>query len=49
MASTASEVTHSLIPVLDLADYMHGDSEALETLAVELRYALENIGFFYIV
>lgn len=49
MASTVSDVTRSVIPVLDLVDYMRGDPEALETLAVVLRDALENIGFFYIV
>ena len=49
MASSASEVRHTHIPVLDLVDYMQGVPAALETLAPELRDALENIGFFYII
>ena len=49
MASNVSEIGHTHIPVLDLADYMRGDPAAPEMLAAELRDALENIGFFYIV
>ena len=40
---------HTDIPLLDLTEYKQGDPAALEMLAAELRYALENIGFFYIV
>lgn len=36
------------IPVLDLGDYLSGKPGALEALAAQLRYAQENIGFFYI-
>ena len=49
MASNVSEIGHTHIPVLDLADYMRGDPGSPEMLATELRDALENIGFFYII
>ena len=38
----------SEIPILDLAPYLGGRSGALEELAYHLRYALENIGFYFI-
>jgi len=38
----------SRIPVLDVAAYLAGTPGALETAAAELRFALENIGFFYL-
>jgi isopenicillin N synthase-like dioxygenase len=37
------------IPILDLGPYLAGDSGALEKLAGELRYAQENVGFYFIV
>lgn len=37
------------IPVLDLAPYLRGEPGALEKLGDELRYALENVGFYFIV
>ena len=49
MTQSTSQVTHDYIPILDLGSFVHGDPEALESLASELRYALENIGFFYII
>src|ERR1041384_880721 len=36
------------IPVLDVSTYLAGERGALEAAAAELRYALENIGFFYL-
>ena len=39
----------SQIPVLDIGPYLVGAPGALEAAAGELRYALENIGFFYLV
>ena len=39
----------SKIPVLDLTDYFSGSQTALDALSNELRDALENVGFFYIV
>ncbi len=36
------------IPKLDVSAYLAGEPGALETLAGELRYALENIGFYYL-
>ncbi|MFT4584927.1 MAG: isopenicillin N synthase-like dioxygenase [Gammaproteobacteria bacterium] len=44
-AGTASE--H--IPVFDLAAYLGGKPDALNLLAIELREALENVGFFCLV
>jgi len=37
------------IPVLDLAAFLRGDDGALEKVAGELRHALEEVGFFFIV
>ena len=37
------------IPVLDLGGFLSGKDGALATLAAELRHALEEIGFFYVV
>ena len=37
------------IPLLDLGPYLAGAPGALDKLAVELRHALETIGFYYIV
>jgi len=38
----------SPIPVLDVGRYFEGDGDALDLLAEELRYALENVGFYYL-
>lgn len=40
---------HGEIPVLDLAAYLDGDPGAIDSLAGDLRHALEEIGFFFIV
>ena len=37
------------IPVLDLAEYLAGEQGARERLGRELREALEEVGFFYVV
>ncbi len=37
------------IPVLDLGPYLRGEAGALERLGGELRHALENVGFYFIV
>ncbi len=42
LASTAST-----IPVIDYGPYFAGEPGALQHLAEELRYACENVGFFY--
>ena len=47
IAPVAIEAPHE-IPLLDLSAYLAGEPGALETLAVELRHALETIGFYYI-
>lgn len=36
------------IPVLDLTAYLNGDAGALPALGLELRHALEKVGFFYV-
>ncbi len=36
------------IPILDVAAYLADEAGALEKLAGELQYALENIGFYYL-
>lgn len=38
----------SVIPVLDLNDFLAGKDGALETLATDLRRACTEVGFFYI-
>jgi isopenicillin N synthase-like dioxygenase len=42
-------VSNNTIPVIDLGPYLAGAPEALEATAVQLRQALETIGFFIIV
>jgi isopenicillin N synthase-like dioxygenase len=37
-----------VIPVLDVASYLAGDPDALQRLGRELRYAFENVGFYYL-
>lgn len=37
------------IPVIDLGPYLRGQAGALEQTATELRYALENVGFYFII
>ena len=36
------------IPILDVSAYLAGEPGALAALAEELRYALENVGFYYL-
>jgi isopenicillin N synthase-like dioxygenase len=37
-----------VIPVLDAAPYLAGAPGALDQLAADLRYAFENVGFYYL-
>ena len=37
------------IPVLDLSGFLSGEDGALAALASQLRHALEEIGFFYVI
>jgi isopenicillin N synthase-like dioxygenase len=37
-----------VIPVLDVAPYLAGDTGALQQLGRELRYAFEHVGFYYL-
>ncbi len=46
--SSAPPKDGETIPVLNVAAYLAGEPGALERLAGELRYALENIGFYYL-
>jgi isopenicillin N synthase-like dioxygenase len=36
------------IPLIDVADFLAGKSGAAEKAAIELRYAFENVGFYYL-
>src|SRR3546814_1208023 len=36
------------VPVLELDDYLEGKPDAFEKLVEDLRFAQENIGFYYI-
>ena len=36
------------IPILDLSDFLAGKPGALESIAKELQFAAENVGFFFI-
>lgn len=36
------------IPLIDVADYLAGDPGAAERAASELRFAFENVGFYYL-
>lgn len=44
-----SNAIEEKIPTLELSDYFSGNKAAQESLAADLRYALEEVGFFYIV
>src|SRR5882724_5875873 len=44
----SNSVTGTTIPLLNISGFLAGEPGALETVAAELRYALENIGFFYL-
>lgn len=46
-AVSSPEETSRKIPVIDYGPYFAGVPGALETLAAEVRYACENVGFFY--
>jgi isopenicillin N synthase-like dioxygenase len=55
MRSTATSIsTHTTdatdcpIPILDAAAFLNGEPGALESLSLELRDALENVGFYYL-
>ena len=42
------ELIAATIPVLDVAPYLAGDLRACERLGAELRWAFENVGFYYL-
>ena len=46
-AAKDAESVSELIPVIDFGPYFAGEAGALQALAEQLRYACENIGFFY--
>src|SRR3954466_6709871 len=43
-----SEMIGGVIPVLDVAGYLAGDTGELSRLGRELRYAFERVGFYYL-
>jgi isopenicillin N synthase-like dioxygenase len=45
--SLPAELADEVIPILDFGHYLAGEDGALERLAGELRYAQENIGFYF--
>jgi len=45
----AGAAAHEEIPALDLEPYLAGEPGAAERVASELRYAQENIGFYFVV
>ncbi len=45
--SRPAELTDEVIPILDFGPYLAGEDGALERLAGEIRYAQENIGFYF--
>jgi isopenicillin N synthase-like dioxygenase len=48
-AEMLKDATCEGVPILDFTDYRNGVPDALEKLALQLRHALENIGFFAVV
>lgn len=49
MSPQSATQPNSEIPVLDMGPYLSGEADALESLADQLRYAQENVGFYFIV
>ncbi len=47
LAVSSPEEIARKIPVIDYGPYLAGESGALEKLAAEVKYACENVGFFY--
>jgi isopenicillin N synthase-like dioxygenase len=47
--AASAKAGDEFIPVIDVGPFLTGESGALERIAGEIRFALENIGFFYIV
>src|SRR5262249_7865126 len=45
----SSEIELGQIPLIDVSDYLAGKPGALETAAAQLRFATENLGFYYLV
>lgn len=43
-----AEMIGGVIPVLDVARYLAGDADALPALGCTLRYAFEQVGFYYL-
>jgi isopenicillin N synthase-like dioxygenase len=46
--STTPQLVADAIPLLDVSAYLAGDRRALHPLATELRWAFENVGFYYL-
>ncbi len=48
MTDTPMEKINGVFPVLDVSRYFAGDAGDLPRLGRELRYAFENVGFYYL-
>ena len=46
--SVATTMVGGAIPLIDVADYLAGKPGAAAKAAAELRYAFENVGFYYL-
>ena len=47
-AGPVPELVAGTLPLLDVAPYLAGEAGALERLGAELRWAFENVGFYYL-
>src|SRR5262245_2433680 len=45
---TAPELVAGPLPLLDVAPYLAGEADTLARLGAELRWAFENVGFYYL-
>lgn len=48
-SQSSAEIDLGRIPLIDVGDYLAGEPGALESAAAQLRFALENIGFYYLI
>ena len=45
---SGTQAEYRELPILDLGEFLAGSAGAVEALAVQLRHACEEIGFFFI-
>lgn len=48
MTEATLEKVNGVFPILDVSRYFAGDTQDLERLGRELRYAFEHVGFYYL-